>query len=296
MDHATSQVGLQQTGRPRQKAERRLEFIEFRLYWERKINRSDLTEYFGISIIQASKDLSKYQELAPENLVYDKNKKYYCATPQFEPKLIAPNSEYYLAQLLSIHSGASDKSDSFIGTFPDFDVLPAPVRLIDPNTLRTILNCINNKIDIEIYYQSMSRSEPVWRWIAPHVLSFDGLRWHMRAYCYLTECFKDFLLGRVLAVRDERAGTIDTTNDKAWQAYITVIIAPHPGLTENQKKIIELDYGMANGTREIRIKMDFLYYFLKRFGLGEDDTDRKANEQQIVLVNKDEIMAALKST
>lgn len=296
MNHATSRMGSQQMGRPRQKSERRLEFIEFRLYWERKINRADLTEYFGISILQASKDLSKYQELAPNNLVYDKNKKYYCASPQFEPKLIAPTSEYYLAQLLSIHSGASDKSDSFIGTLPDFDVLPAPVRLIDPKTLRTILHSINNKIDIEIYYQSMSRSEPVWRWVAPHVLSFDGLRWHMRAYCYLTECFKDFLLGRVLSVRDERAGSIDPSNDKAWQAYITVIIAPHPGLIENQKKIIELDYGMINGTREITIKIDFLYYFLKRFGLGETDIDRKANEQQIVLVNKNEIMKALNNT
>ncbi len=296
MNHATSRMESQQIGKPRQKAERRLEFIEFRLYWERKINRADLTEYFGISIIQASKDISKYQELAPGNLVYDKKKKYYCASPQFEPKLIAPTSEYYLAQLLSIHSGASDKFDSFIGTLPDFDVLPAPVRLIDPNTLRTILHSINNKIDIEIYYQSMSRSEPVWRWIAPHVLSFDGLRWHMRAYCYLTECFKDFLIGRVLSVRDERAGSIDPSNDKAWQAYITAIIAPHPGLTENQKKIIELDYGMINGTREITIKIDFLYYFLKRFGLGETDIDRKANEQQIVLVNKKEIMKALNNT
>jgi hypothetical protein len=44
--------------------ERRLEFIEFRLYWEGGINRSDIREFFGVSVPQASKDLSLYQEMA----------------------------------------------------------------------------------------------------------------------------------------------------------------------------------------------------------------------------------------
>ena len=41
--------------------ERRLEFIDFRLYWEGRINRSDLIDFFGISVPQASLDLAKYQ-------------------------------------------------------------------------------------------------------------------------------------------------------------------------------------------------------------------------------------------
>ena len=38
--------------------ERRLEFIEFRLFWEGHINRGDLMAAFGISINQASTDLN----------------------------------------------------------------------------------------------------------------------------------------------------------------------------------------------------------------------------------------------
>ena len=34
--------------------ERRLEFIDFRLYWEGRVNRADLTREFGISVPQAS--------------------------------------------------------------------------------------------------------------------------------------------------------------------------------------------------------------------------------------------------
>lgn len=32
----------------------RLEFIEFRLFWESHVNRSDLMEQFGLSVNQAS--------------------------------------------------------------------------------------------------------------------------------------------------------------------------------------------------------------------------------------------------
>jgi hypothetical protein len=45
--------------------ETRLEFIEFRLFWEGVLNRADIIDYFGVSVPQASNDLSRYQELAP---------------------------------------------------------------------------------------------------------------------------------------------------------------------------------------------------------------------------------------
>ena len=65
--------------------ERRLEFIEFRLFWEGRLNRSDITDFFGVSVPQASKDLSLYQELAPGNMDYDKSEKRYVAGPGFKP-------------------------------------------------------------------------------------------------------------------------------------------------------------------------------------------------------------------
>ena len=57
--------------------ERRLEFIEFRLFWEGHVNRSDLIDSFGISVQQASTDLNRYLGLAPANMVYDKSGKAY---------------------------------------------------------------------------------------------------------------------------------------------------------------------------------------------------------------------------
>jgi hypothetical protein len=40
--------------------EQRLEFIEFRLFWEGHVNRSDVMEKFGLSVNQASSDLNRY--------------------------------------------------------------------------------------------------------------------------------------------------------------------------------------------------------------------------------------------
>nr|WP_272212334.1 hypothetical protein [Marinicella sp. W31]MDC2878249.1 hypothetical protein [Marinicella sp. W31] len=65
--------------------EKRLEFIEFRLFWESGINRADIIDHFGVSVPQASKDLTLYEEKAPGNLLYDKSAKRYMASPHFKP-------------------------------------------------------------------------------------------------------------------------------------------------------------------------------------------------------------------
>jgi hypothetical protein len=46
--------------------ERRLEFIEFRLFWEGHVNRGDLMEAFSVSMNQASTDLNRYIGMAPD--------------------------------------------------------------------------------------------------------------------------------------------------------------------------------------------------------------------------------------
>ena len=57
--------------------EQRLRFIEFLVFHYGFINRSMLMDYFGISSPQASRDIGDYMELAPNNLIYNKNIKTY---------------------------------------------------------------------------------------------------------------------------------------------------------------------------------------------------------------------------
>src|SRR5262245_21126577 len=169
--------------------ERRLEFIEFRLFWEGGVNRADLIEAFGISVPQASKDLALYQEQAPGNVVYDKSAKRYVASKGFKPQFRDSDPAAYLSRLQSVteeRDGSGDLTDSWLANPPGADVALTPKRDIDRQVLRAILAAIREKQSVEIRYQSMNkaRPDPSWRRITPHALGYDGLRWHVRAFSH----------------------------------------------------------------------------------------------------------------
>mgnify|MGYP003145697094 CR=1 FL=1 len=199
--------------------ERRLEFIEFRLFWEGGVNRSDITDMFDVSVPQASKDLTLYQERAPHNALYDKSAKRYVASEQFEPHFLKPDPDGYLSRLRSVAEGLIDLSDSWITEFPDTDIALTPRRDIDSAVLRTVLSAVRDNRSIDVHYQSMSkdRPDPIWRRITPHAFGYDGFRWHVRAYCHVTDKFKDFLLPRILGVGEMGDGGGHSLQDALWQ-------------------------------------------------------------------------------
>jgi hypothetical protein len=174
--------------------EQRLEFIEFRLFWEGHVNRSDLMDQFGVSVNQASTDLNRYIGFAPDNMVYDKSARTYVRGSDFKAQFLEPDASRYLAQLRSLADGILDREDSWIANLPPYASAPTPVRGVNPVTLRSVVGAIRRSEAIEVKYQSLSSPEPRWRWIAPHAIAFDGFRWHTRAFCLTDECFKDFLL------------------------------------------------------------------------------------------------------
>ncbi|WP_340116159.1 WYL domain-containing protein [Pelagibius sp. 7325] len=271
--------------------ERRLEFIEFRLYWEGRVNRGDIMETFGVSVPQASKDLTLYQERAPGNAIYDKSAKRYIPSEGFQPRFTTASPDAYLSQLRSVADGFLEPSAAWIGDAPPFDAASTPFRAVSGEILRSVLTAIRRRQMLEIKYQSLSRPEPRWRWIAPHAIAFDGFRWHARAFCDIDKSFKDFLLSRMLATAESRHSDIDNTSDQDWQQHVVLEIGPHPDLSELQKKVIELDYGMRDGKTEVRVRRAFLYYTLKRLGLDTDTSERRPQDQQIVLLNAQTLRA-----
>ena len=184
--------------------ERKLEFIEFRLFWEGSVNRSDIIETFNVSVNQASTDLNRYIALAPDNMIYDKSARAYVRASAFKPLFLKPAASLYLSQVRSIAEGIVDKEDAWIGNLPAFDAAPSPARGIDPVVLRSIVTAIRRHEAIHILYQSMSAPDPEWRWIAPHALAFDGFRWHARSYCEKSEDFRDFVISRIIEARQTR--------------------------------------------------------------------------------------------
>lgn len=272
--------------------ERRYEFMEFRLYWQGKINRGDLMEAFGISVQQASKDFANYIEGRKSNLTYDKRLRTYLRGKNFRPRYFEPDAAEYFSQLQAVEQGLVSEDQSWISFFPGYAATPAPARGIDPQVLRDVLTAIREKAALKITYQSMSRPDPTVRWIEPHALAFDGFRWHARAFCQNDLVFKDFLLSRIVEVGEQGAATSRAEQDLDWNSDVTLEIGPHPELSDTQRRAIEMDYGMVDGNAEIVVRKALLFYALKRLGLDTDPAARRPQDQQIVLVNRDEVIGA----
>ena len=264
---------------------RRLEFIDFRLLWEGRVNRADLLDFFGISAPQASLDFASYLEQAPGNAVYDKTVKAYVATDTFTPKFAPDDGLRYLDELLAREMGVIDEAESFIGWAPPMDSVPNPIRLVDKPALIKILRAIQRQEALEINYQSMSGPDPTIRTVAPHALGFDGYRWHVRAYCFRRNQHIDFVLARILSLVPKDLPSTPPY-DKLWHTYVQVIIGANPELDEGRRRAIELDYGMQDGQSTLTTRQSQLWYLLQKLGLRNHNPDAKA--QQLVLLNQPE--------
>lgn len=275
--------------------EQRLEFIEFRLFWEGSINRADIRECFGVSIPQASKDLTLYQERAPGNMEYDPRTKRYVAAEKFVLRFLQPDPYVYLTQLRSVAEGIVPAHDSWIAELPRTDVALTPKREVSIEVLRRVLDAVREGVSIDVFYQSMNRArpEPIWRRITPHAFGYDGFRWHVRAYCHLELKFKDFLLPRILEVGSKDKPGASGDQDWLWNNYFDVIIGPHPDLTDSQKQVVAKDYGIDQGHGTLSVRYAMLFYVLKRLGLLGDPAKQSARTQHIVTINRKETEAAL---
>jgi hypothetical protein len=267
---------------------KRLEFIESRLFWDGKISRKDLTDYFDISIPQATKDLKQYAELATGNIKYNTSSKHYVVGDDFRNVLTTIDSETYFSQLAI--SNLEKSGEFFCGTMPISYQLPFLTRSIAPSVLKELHKCMNGGFSVEIEYQSMNTPDPTRRMVSPHALGFDGIRWHIRALCHKSKIYKDFVLSRITATGETREFPHGHSNDYLWHNNIVFKIAPHNDLSPGQKQSVEREYNMINGEVSIEVKAAFYFYLIERLGLHAENEKIEGKRQQIILKNREEIV------
>ena len=275
--------------------ERRQEYIEFRLFWEGSINRSDIMKTFNVSVPQASKDLSLYQELAPGNMEYDFKEKRYVTQSTFKMFHLESDPYVYLSRLRLICENPETSQESWIGTPPEAEVAITPWRDISVDTLHVMLKAIRENSSVNVFYQSMSheRPNPLWRKITPHAFGYDGFRWHVRAYCHLQELFRDFLLPRILKIGDLEPSDKLRRRDDLWHEFFNVEIIANPLLTTNQQLIVGKDYGFIDGKGKISVRYAMLFYVLKRLGLLGKPEGEDPLSQHIVAAHPKDVKIAL---
>lgn len=271
---------------------RRLEFIDFRLFWDGRFNRSDLAETFGISTQQASADIAQYEKLAPQNLRYDRTEKAYRRAENFTPKFIGETIDRYLLQLVAIENRWMRSEDSWFDTIPPVEVLTLGRRPTDPAVLLRVLDAVRHNLEIEVEYSSLTGSMQPSRAIAPHALSHSAGRWYVRSWSREHNDFRDYNLNRIGTVKSQRPAPVDPQLDFEWVHKINLVIVPNPALSAERQAAVAAEHAMIDGRLIRPCRLSLSFYLMSEYNLDVEPGVLKPEKQQIVLQNRDEVTQA----
>ncbi len=277
--------------RPPWDQRQRFMLLEARIIWCGQIRAGDLRDAFDISTRKAEKDFTLYQQQCPDNLVFDRDTGIYFPDDRFEPAFLRGTAQEFLAVLRNHDLAQNLPLAMAASEHMAAETLELPEREFDVRVLQRISQAIREGRWLAIEYQSMNRPDPRRLEIAPHALAFVG-RWHARAYSSEHQGFRDFLLSRIIGLPElGEACRHSPDADWDWRNQVSVRIGPHPGLTEPQRRVVELDFGMQAGLLEKRVRLALVPYLLKLLNVGRGDLERSPSEQQIVLLNQAELDA-----
>ena len=249
--------------------EERLEFVELLAYFNGTVSRDEIMNRFGISAASATNILSKYSQMAPENLGYNVHLKRYEIGKSFKPVF----NVRMLMERIPVY------------TMPQLHK-PADNDVIERIAL--ISRAIQRTQSLAITYSSASSGRST-RQIVPVAFADNWLRWHLRAYDRKREQYVDFVFRRILEVRPIEGDTIQghehPKNDKQWHSFIDLRIKAHPhNLADVQA------FTMGTDIHRVRIRAAMAGYFLQLWNVDcSPDANLKGKEYQYVLANVAEV-------
>lgn len=238
----------------------RLAFLELRAFFTGELRRGDIEARFGIKPAAASRDLSLYRDIAPDNLDYDQTSRCYRPSAEFKP-VYEFHSERVLAWLLQ---GFGDGLDLGLKQATPCE---GPGQLVKPDmsVLGAVTRSMFAKKALRVSYLSLSSGAKK-REIVPVALADNGLRWHVRAYDRERQRFSDFVLTRIAKAQEidgEVAESELLPADEQWARMVDMELVPHPGI--KQAKAIEADYGLEDGVLKIKARAALAGYVLRRW-------------------------------
>jgi hypothetical protein len=260
---------------------KRLAHIDFRVNYLGSVGRNDLISRFGVKEAAATRDITEYRKLAPNNLSYDGVSKRYTRAETFAPLFNFSSSQVLTAL-------AQGLGDDFVGTHKAFVACETPAHLSKPSLeiISAVSRAIYEKKVLLIEYRSLTSGVSS-REIVPFALVDNGLRWHVRAFDRKRSIFTDFVLTRMskatVVVKDiSEHETRDA--DIQWNRIVELEIAPHPRL--KYPETIELDYSMTSGILQVNVRAAQAGYMLRHWNVDcSNEHKLEGDEIQLWLRN-----------
>jgi hypothetical protein len=270
----------------------RLQYIEIMAFYCGVVTRNEVARAFGISDPAATKDISLYGRIAPDNLIYKQSLFGYVPGPEFKECIADLSPEAVLPMIANnMTSMSGPYGEQPIYAIPA-EALPIPARLPGRLITAQVLRAVAQKKKLRIHYRSLSdRLSDHTRIIEPHSLCHNGLRWHLRAYSEETFDFRDFVLSRIgdAEMLDEAAES-NAQYDEEWVESLTLELTPHPGLPEKKRLNLLMDYGATGEVITIEVRRALLGYLLQQLSVDTSaDHSLNPHAYQLIVANRDEV-------
>ncbi|QTN33665.1 WYL domain-containing protein [Akkermansiaceae bacterium] len=226
-----------------------------------------MRDVFGISAAQASADLQGYQEANPTALVYNVRAKRYEAGEGMRCVMHEPRFEEALSLFLGVEVPGAGFAGDLSNRACRVDFFRPLVREAGAEVQRRVFLAMDQGRRLRVRYWSVNSSQGALREIAPHALGHDGYRWHVRAWCFENGSYRDFVLSRMEGAEWPGEEFTADAVDGDWERMETVVLRPHSGLDEDQRKTIIRDYGMKGGVLKVEVRAAMKEYFLAHWRL-----------------------------
>jgi len=269
----------------------RLRAIEIILFWHGRLNTSDLIQAFGISRIQASKDIKQYLQSYPGNMYYDLSERAYIKALPMKLHFTQGDIHEYIDHTSRMVTPNENSA---------FEVLGLHYSPLQPKRIAPVIEAMRSKKAISVLYGSMTTPEGQQRTLYPHSFVDTGFRWHIRAYCVFRQAFRDFNIGRILNVPELLESSLseaDKANDTLWNQQVTLQLCPNPELNAEQKKLIALEFDMKKHFQEkvlyLKTRASLVHYTLQSYQIDSYTLENPAKTQTLVIKNIEEISSYL---
>lgn len=256
----------------------RLRYIEFCLKFLSVFSRSDLIDKFGIGTAAASRDISLYKEMAPQNFSHSSNSKNFALNNSWESLF-----EFSSSEVLNLLTGRTVQSNN--RSYISNDILDV---IDDPkiDIIASLSRAIFNKKVIQVDYFSNSSGFST-KLLIPHAYIHNGSRWHVRAYDRTKSRFADFLISRFRKLENIDEDVLDNeyqSNDNQWNRIVDLEIIPHPDYAEPEAVIYE--FNMEDGVLKKSIRASSVGYFLQKLKVDCSKVPPEKNYYRLKLKNR----------
>lgn len=262
----------------------RLAYVDFKLQFMGRISRADLKSAFGIAEASASRVLTEYSRLRPNNKTQKTNT---IKRRSFEP-LASFDSELALGMLANGFNsnkifGVTELSYEKIGKIPN---------QLNTSEVAMITRAIAGNYAISCKYLSENSTNHERRTLVPLAIMYDGTSWMFRAYDRSepkANKFKNFHFARIRNVDEEHEIKESRQHyhealmqDKLWNLRLPLILKLHPSLSEKNKSKVITDFGMASDKEELIVteRAAFRWIVEKKWYIDARSQEQKLEDAQ----------------